>query len=56
MARKTKKELEYQRRLINTRIFANALFRGEVKLMYEIHDKKKIAIYVPKNPEKKNEN
>lgn len=38
----------YQRRLNNTKIFANALFKGEVVLMKDVNDPKNVGIYVPK--------
>lgn len=39
---------DYERRLNNARIFADALFKGEVKLLHEVHNNKNIAIYMPK--------
>lgn len=44
----SKNNTDYQRQLNNAKIFANALFRGEVKLLREIHNSKNIAVYVPK--------
>ena len=38
----------YQYRLNNAKIFANALFKGEIKLLHEVHDNKIVGIYVPK--------
>lgn len=38
----------YQRRLNNTRLFANALFKGEVVLMKDVNDPKNVGIYVAK--------
>lgn len=43
-----KNTTDYQRRLNNARIFATALFKGEVKLCYEVHNNKNVAVYVPK--------
>jgi len=44
-----KKNANYKEQLNNTKIFANAMFNGEVKLLYEVNNGKTVAVYVPKN-------
>lgn len=51
-----KKNTDYKRKLNNTRIFVNALLKGEIKLAYEISGGKRIAIYIPKTQKGKSEN
>ncbi|MDQ7818713.1 MAG: hypothetical protein RDU14_16930 [Melioribacteraceae bacterium] len=40
--------LDYKHRLNNARIFADALFNGEIKLLHEVNNKKILAVYVSK--------
>jgi len=44
-----KKSTNYNERLKNTMIFANASFNGEVKLLHEVNNNKTVAVYVPKD-------
>lgn len=38
---------EYKRRLENTKIFADALFKGKIKLLHKVSNKKVIDVYIP---------
>ena len=38
----------YKQRLRTTRIFADLLFRGEIKLVYKVINGKRVGLYVPK--------
>jgi len=42
---------DYKTRLENTKRFADALFKGEIKLMQLVSNKKIIGIYVPVKPQ-----
>ena len=51
-----KRDPNHNRKLNNTRIFVNALLKGEIKLAYEVSGGKRIAIYIPTTPKAKSEN
>lgn len=44
-----KKGADYNERLNNTKILANARFSGEIEQKYELKNGKMIEVYVPKN-------
>ena len=44
-----KKSADYNERINNTRILANARFNGEIEQKYEFINGKMIEVYTPKN-------